>query len=126
MQDLLECVRFVGSEREVWRVLIFPTIALAASLIGVLKAQDGEAQDHDAGKQQFLTSCGTCHIHFDDHPNDVAMRAHAYGRGSAIYEAVNATRTFPTPPYPSTHNLGANRMSARPRGRRRRQIRANA
>jgi len=50
-------------------------------------------------------------VHFDDHPNDIAMRNHAYGRGKAIYEAVGATRTFPTPPYPSTHNLGTNRMS---------------
>jgi choline dehydrogenase-like flavoprotein len=51
-------------------------------------------------------------VHFTDHPNDIAMRAHAYGRGTAIYEAVGATRAFPTPPYPSTHNLGTNRMSA--------------
>ena len=51
-------------------------------------------------------------VYFDDHPNDVAMRRHAYGQGMAIYEAVGATRTFPTPPYPSTHNLGTNRMSA--------------
>lgn len=50
-------------------------------------------------------------VYFDDHPNDVAMRRHAYGRGTAIYEAVGATRTFPTTPYPSTHNLGTNRMS---------------
>jgi choline dehydrogenase-like flavoprotein len=50
-------------------------------------------------------------VHFDDHPNDVAMRNHAYGQGMAIYKAVGATRTFPTPPYPSTHNLGTNRMS---------------
>ncbi|MGR3479419.1 GMC family oxidoreductase [Salipiger marinus] len=50
-------------------------------------------------------------VHFSDHPNDVAMRAHAYGRGQAVYEAVGATRTLPTPPYPSTHNLGTNRMS---------------
>jgi choline dehydrogenase-like flavoprotein len=50
-------------------------------------------------------------VHFDDHPNDVAMRDHAYGQGGAIYDAVGATRTFPTPPYPSTHNLGTNRMS---------------
>ena len=28
-----------------------------------------------------------------------------------MYEAVGAIRTFPTPPYPSTHNLGTNRMS---------------
>jgi choline dehydrogenase-like flavoprotein len=55
------------------------------------------------------------HVHFDDHPNDVAMRRHAYGRGTAIYEAVGATRTFPTTPYPSTHNLGTNRMSENPR-----------
>jgi choline dehydrogenase-like flavoprotein len=51
-------------------------------------------------------------VHFDDHPNDVAMRAHAYGQGAAIYDAVGAVRTFPTPPYPSTHNLGTNRMAA--------------
>lgn len=54
-------------------------------------------------------------VHFDDHPNDVAMRDHAYARGKALYEAVGATRTFPTPPYPSTHNLGTNRMSEKPR-----------
>jgi choline dehydrogenase-like flavoprotein len=54
-------------------------------------------------------------VHFDDHPNDVAMRSHAYGRGEALYKAVGATRVFPTPPYPSTHNLGTNRMSENPR-----------
>ncbi len=53
-------------------------------------------------------------VRFDDHPNDVAMRNHAYGQGKALYEAVGATRTFPTPPYPSTHNLGTNRMSEKP------------
>jgi len=42
------------------------------------------------------------------------MRKHAYGKGTAIYEAVGATRTFPTTPYPSTHNLGTNRMSEKP------------
>ena len=54
-------------------------------------------------------------VHFDDHPNDIAMRNHAYKQGSAIYDAVGAVRTFPTPPYPSTHNLGTNRMSEKPR-----------
>jgi choline dehydrogenase-like flavoprotein len=54
-------------------------------------------------------------VHFDDHPNDLAMRNHAYKQGSAVYDAVGATRTFPTPPYPSTHNLGTNRMSAKPK-----------
>jgi choline dehydrogenase-like flavoprotein len=50
-------------------------------------------------------------VNFSDHPNDKAMRAHAYKQGMAMYEAVGATRVFPTPPYPSTHNLGTNRMS---------------
>ena len=52
-------------------------------------------------------------VHFDDHPNDIAMRNHAYQQGMAVYDAVGATQTYPTPPYPSTHNLGTNRMSAK-------------
>ncbi|MEL6478772.1 MAG: GMC family oxidoreductase [Pseudomonadota bacterium] len=54
-------------------------------------------------------------VHFDDHSNDIAMRNHAYQQGSALYDAVGATATYPTPPYPSTHNLGTNRMSEKPR-----------
>jgi len=50
-------------------------------------------------------------VNFSDHSNDIAMRDHAYEQGKALYEAVGATRVFPTPPYPSTHNLGTNRMS---------------
>ena len=50
-------------------------------------------------------------VHFDDHPNDIAMRTHAYKQGAAVYDAAGATRSFPTPPYPSTHNMGTNRMS---------------
>jgi choline dehydrogenase-like flavoprotein len=54
-------------------------------------------------------------VAFSDHPNDEAMRAHAYKQGSAVYDAVGAIKTFHTPPYPSTHNLGTNRMSANPK-----------
>ncbi len=54
-------------------------------------------------------------VNFSDHPNDVAMRNHAYRQGMAIYDAMGATRSLPTPPYPSTHNLGTNRMSENPR-----------
>ena len=50
-------------------------------------------------------------VNFDDHANDVAMREHAFTQGSAVYDAVGAVKTFRTPPYPSTHNLGTNRMS---------------
>lgn len=51
-------------------------------------------------------------VHFSDHANDIAMRDHAWKQGMAVYDAVGATQTYPTPPYPSTHNLGTNRMSA--------------
>jgi choline dehydrogenase-like flavoprotein len=64
--------------------------------------------NHDVKDQYGLP---VPNVHFDDHPNDIAMRNHAYKQGQAVYEAVGATRTFPTPPYPSTHNLGTNRMS---------------
>ncbi|MEM1286702.1 MAG: GMC family oxidoreductase [Pseudomonadota bacterium] len=67
--------------------------------------------NHDVKDQYGLP---VSNVHFSDHPNDIAMRNHAYQQGIAIYDAVGATRTFPTPPYPSTHNLGTNRMSERP------------
>jgi choline dehydrogenase-like flavoprotein len=53
-------------------------------------------------------------VRFSDHPNDTAMRNHAYKQGMALYKAVGATQVYPTPPYPSTHNLGTNRMSEKP------------
>jgi choline dehydrogenase-like flavoprotein len=53
-------------------------------------------------------------VHFDDHPNDEAMREHAWTQGQAVYDAVGAVKTYRTPPYPSTHNMGTCRMSARP------------
>lgn len=68
---------------------------------------------HPTEKDQF--GLPIPHVHFDDHPNDVAMRDHAYRQGMALYDAVGAVRTFPTPPYPSTHNLGTNRMSDKAR-----------
>jgi choline dehydrogenase-like flavoprotein len=53
-------------------------------------------------------------VHFDDHPNDVAMRQHGFQQGAAVYDAVGAIRTIQTIPYPSKHNLGTNRMSEKP------------
>ncbi|MGQ0484032.1 MAG: GMC family oxidoreductase [Hyphomicrobiales bacterium] len=64
---------------------------------------------HATEKDQF--GLPVPNVHFDDHANDIAMREHAYKQGSAVYEAVGALKTFHTPPYPSTHNLGTNRMS---------------
>ena len=54
-------------------------------------------------------------VAFSDHANDEAMRTHAFKQGKAIYDAVGAKRVIFTPPYPSTHNLGTNRMSAQAR-----------
>ncbi|MDE2048024.1 MAG: GMC family oxidoreductase [Betaproteobacteria bacterium] len=51
-------------------------------------------------------------VHFDDHANDVAMRNHAFAQGEKVYKAAGAIKTFRTPPYPSTHNLGTCRQSA--------------
>jgi choline dehydrogenase-like flavoprotein len=65
-----------------------------------------------AGKDRF--GMPVANVHYDDHANDHVMREHAYKQGAALYQAVGAKRTILTPPYPSTHNLGTNRMSAKP------------
>ena len=54
-------------------------------------------------------------VHYDDHPNDMAMRNYAFKRGAAVYDAVGAIQTIEVPPYPSTHNLGTCRMTENPR-----------
>ena len=64
---------------------------------------------HATEKDQF--GLAIPNVHFDDHANDLAMREHAFTQGSAVYEAVGAKRVVRTPPYPSTHNLGTNRMA---------------
>jgi choline dehydrogenase-like flavoprotein len=81
-------------------------------IVGEDMPQAGNGVTLSETKDQY--GLPVANVHFDDHPNDIAMRNHAYRQGAAIYEAVGATRTFPTPPYPSTHNLGTNRMSAKP------------
>jgi len=74
-----------------------------------------DRRGHAAGKPNRVTldpkakdkfGLPVASVHFDDHPNDAAMRDHAYRQGAAVYEAVGATVTYPTPPYPSTHNMG--------------------
>ena len=64
---------------------------------------------HASEKDQF--DLPVPNVHFDDHPNDLAMRNHAFKQGSAVYDAAGAIRNYETPPYPSTHNLGTCRMS---------------
>lgn len=80
-------------------------------LVGEDMPQESNAITLSDEKDQF--GLAAANVHFDDHPNDIAMRNHAYKQGMAVYDAVGATQTHPTPPYPSTHNLGTNRMSAK-------------
>ncbi len=68
---------------------------------------------HKSEKDQF--DLPIPNVHFDDHPNDLAMRSHAYRQGSAVYDAAGAVKNLEVPPYPSTHNLGTCRMSTRAR-----------
>ncbi len=83
-------------------------------IVGEDMPQEGNAVTlHPSEKDQF--GLPIPNVHFDDHPNDIAMREHAYRAGRAVYEAAGATEVFEVPPYPSTHNLGTNRMSADPR-----------
>jgi choline dehydrogenase-like flavoprotein len=67
---------------------------------------------HESEKDDF--GLPIPNVHFDDHDNDLAMRNHAFKQGRAVYDAVGARRVYETPPYPSTHNLGTCRQSARP------------
>ncbi|AXH34248.1 GMC family oxidoreductase [Humibacter sp. BT305] len=55
-------------------------------------------------------------VHYDDHPNDIAMRDHAYAQGEELFRSVGAIRTTRAPAMPSGHNLGTTRMSADPAG----------
>ncbi len=54
-------------------------------------------------------------VHVDDHANDQAMRKHAQGQMSKMYDAIGAKRVVLGPVPPATHNLCTARMSADPR-----------
>lgn len=80
-------------------------------LVGEDMPQESNAVSlHASEKDQF--GLPVPNVHFDDHPNDLAMRSHAFRQGAAVYEAAGAIKSWETPPYPSTHNLGTCRQSA--------------
>ncbi len=68
---------------------------------------------HGSEKDQF--GLPIPNVQFSDHENDLAMRNHGFKQAKALYESIGAKRVIYTPPYPSTHNLGTNRMSAKAR-----------
>jgi choline dehydrogenase-like flavoprotein len=53
-------------------------------------------------------------VHYQDHPNDTAMRNHAWKQSTALYEAAGAKRVYTRMPFPSTHNMGTCRQSSKP------------
>jgi len=54
-------------------------------------------------------------VHVDEHANDRALRKHAQGQMSQMYEAIGAKRVVFGPTPPATHNLCTARMSNDPR-----------
>jgi choline dehydrogenase-like flavoprotein len=54
-------------------------------------------------------------VHVDEHSNDQAMRIHAQGQMSKLYDAIGAKRIILGPTPPATHNLCTARMTADPR-----------
>ena len=52
------------------------------------------------------------HVHKEDHPNDKAMREHAWKQATALYESVGARKVYTRMPFSSTHNLGTCRQSS--------------
>jgi choline dehydrogenase-like flavoprotein len=53
-------------------------------------------------------------VHVDEHANDQAMRKHAQGQMTKMYQAIGAKRIVQGPTPPATHNLCTARMSAHP------------
>ncbi len=51
-------------------------------------------------------------MNIDDHANDIALKNHAYEKGTALLEAAGARRVFQSPALPVSHNMGTSRMSA--------------
>ena len=53
-------------------------------------------------------------VHFNDHQNYLAMREHPYAAGGSVCDAAMRRARSGSAPYPTRHNLGTARMSARP------------
>ncbi|MGE4248408.1 MAG: GMC family oxidoreductase [Parvibaculaceae bacterium] len=53
-------------------------------------------------------------VHYDEHENDLSMQSHSYKAMQAIHAAAGAVRSYLTPPYPASHNMGTTRMSGDP------------
>src|SRR3984885_7359076 len=97
-----------GRERASW-------IDSYANLAGVwiigedLPRADNRVTLHPDRKDKF--GMPIPNVHVDDHPNDLAMQNHGFQQADALYKSIGAKRPVHHQPFPSTHNMGTNRMS---------------
>ena len=61
------------------------------------------------------TACRSPNVHYDDYPNDIAMRNDAYEAGRGDLRGGRGDADAADAALPSTHNLGTNRMNESPR-----------
>ena len=53
-------------------------------------------------------------VNYSDHFNDKTMRAHSYDAMEKVHKLSGAIKSYKTPPYPASHNMGTTRMSDNP------------
>ena len=53
-------------------------------------------------------------VHVDEHPNDLAMRAHFLRQAEIVLRVAGAREVMTGTPLPSSHNMGTCRMSSKP------------
>ncbi|QFU01979.1 Fructose dehydrogenase large subunit [Halomonas sp. THAF5a] len=66
---------------------------------------------HDTKKDQHGLPVPV--VYKGDHPNDEKLRRHGEQQARRCYEAAGAERIFKVPDFPTSHNVGTNRMSAK-------------
>ena len=66
---------------------------------------------HDTKKDQYGLPIPS--VNYKDHPNDTAMRNHAWEAASDVYKAAGASTVYTRMPFSSTHNMGTCRQSAK-------------
>ncbi|PWT79135.1 MAG: 2-keto-gluconate dehydrogenase [Acidobacteria bacterium] len=117
---LLSFASSLGGSADVghWGQDFTETIGLYQNTAGIWFVGEDMPQEgncvtlHSSERDQFNEPIPN--VHFDDHPNDIAMRKHGFVQSATVFEAVGAARIIRVPPGPSTHNLGTCRQSKSP------------
>jgi choline dehydrogenase-like flavoprotein len=83
------------------------TLSLGVPFMAAFLEPGAWGRDFSSAMEGYANMAGMWLVGEDMPQEKNGVSLHA----SAVYEAVGAARTFKTPPYPSTHNLGTNRMA---------------